>query len=127
MTVVYAIAPSTEMDSIRRQQDVLEASIEAEENAVCLALTAEVARGKKTCVITATSWKLDFGPGKARHAVSAIVYGPGSFLSRLTIEKGRNLLVEEISAKKKDYCPVDVELYTGVTAITGNMGGKTIS
>jgi len=131
MTVVYAIAPNTEMDSIRRQQDVLEASIEAEENAVCLALTAEVAQWEKdlryNCGIVGN---LDFGLGKARYAVSRRCVRPQiSSIHTLEIEKGRNLLVEEIlAAKKKDYCPVDVELATGVTAITGaNMGGKTIS
>ena len=131
MTVVYAIAPNTEMDSIRRQQDVLEASIEAEENAVCLALTAEVAQWEKdlryNCGIVGN---LDFGLGKARYAVSRRCVRPQiSPFHTLEIEKGRNLLVEEIlTAKKKDYCPVDVELATGVTAITGaNMGGKTIS
>ena len=131
MTVVYGITPNAEMDGIRRRQDALEAKIEEEEEIVCRDLTAEVARWENelrfNCGIIGN---LDFGLGKARYAAAHHCVRPQICEEHsLTIEKGRHLLVEEIlSAQKKSYCPVDVELKTGVTAITGaNMGGKTIS
>ena len=131
MTVMYSITPNAQMDEITRRREDLEAKIEAEEEIVCRDLTAEVARWEKdlrfNCGIIGN---LDFGLGKARYAVMRHCVRPEICEAHvLMIEEGRHLLVEEIlSGQKKTYCPVDVELTTGVTAITGaNMGGKTIS
>lgn len=131
MTLVYTITPSPEMDEIVRQREALEAKIEAEEEEVCRQLTKEVAAREKdlrhNCGILGN---LDFGLGKARYAVSRRCVRPAiSPEHGLFIREGRNLVVEEILlARNKPYCPVDVDLSTGVAAITGaNMGGKTIS
>lgn len=131
MTLVYTIAPSGEMDGITRKREELEGRIEAEEEAVCRQLTREVAaREKELRRNCAVIGNLDFGLGKARYAVSRRCVRPDiSKTHKLVIREGRNLVVEEIlAARKKPYCPVDVDLSTGVAAITGaNMGGKTIS
>ncbi|HPF18536.1 MAG TPA: hypothetical protein P5281_03340 [Anaerovoracaceae bacterium] len=131
MTVTYTLTPNEEMDKITRRREDLQARIEAVEEAVCRQLTEEVADREKqlrhNCTIIGN---LDFGLGKARYAAARQCVRPEIVSEHgILIEEGRNLVVEEIlSAKKKSYCPVDVALNPGVTAITGaNMGGKTIS
>ncbi|HHX92650.1 MAG TPA: hypothetical protein GX688_03295 [Clostridiales bacterium] len=131
MTVVYTLAPTPELDAFRLRKEELEARIEEEEDAVCRALTAEVARRADDLHDNCRALGcLDFDLGKALYAVAKNCVRPDIVSDiGLRIEGGRNLVVEEVlAAQGKPYCPVDADLAVGVTAITGaNMGGKTIS
>lgn len=131
MTVIFTLAPTAELDDFRKRREALEAEIEAEEEAVCRTLSERIAEWvdalHENCEAIGC---LDFDLGKAVYANKkrcvrpAIAEGIG-----MSVVNGRNLVVEEILASQgKPYCPVDVRLARGVTAITGaNMGGKTIS
>jgi DNA mismatch repair ATPase MutS len=131
MTIVYTLAKTPELDAFHLQQETLEERIEQEEDAVCRMLTQEVVlRVQDLYENCEAIGFLDFDLGKALYATSKNCVRPDITPDiGLCATGGRNLVVEEVlGAQGKPYCPVDVDLSVGVTAITGaNMGGKTIS
>jgi len=131
MSFVFAIASTDTIYRITKEKEGLETEIEKEETLVCEALTQEIASWEDSlrynCDVIGN---LDFDLGKARYAVGHACVRPVIHKEhKMQIQEGRNLVVEEVlSQKGKAYCPVSVDLSTGVFAITGaNMGGKTIS
>lgn len=131
MTVTFIVKANDAVYALQKKMSDLNGAIDDEELAVRITLSSKIAKEadvlKKNCERIGT---IDYTLAKAFYAKAHDCVRPKIVEEHiLKIDEGRYLLVEEVlRSKRKQYCPVSVELGNGVSCITGaNMGGKTIS
>ncbi|MDF2653876.1 MAG: mismatch repair protein MutS [Bacillota bacterium] len=131
LSVTFHLKGTEETDAVNLEMDQLNERIEEEELIIREKLSEEIFRTSPILLENCSKiGALDFTLAKAVYAKQHSCIKPELVRDHLIeIEDGRHLVVEEIlNAKKKDYCPVSIKLFDGVTCITGaNMGGKTVS
>lgn len=131
MSVTFTIKANDEIFKLQQEMESLNTQIEEEELSVRARLSAAVGRDSDQLAENCRKFgRLDFVLAKCIYASQNRCVRPEISLEhKLHISEGRNLVVEQVlKSKKKEYCPVSVELADGVSCITGaNMGGKTIS
>lgn len=131
MSVTFMLKNTEEMDDIAREIDALNEIADEEELKIREALSKAISDYRDILLDNFRRiGELDFTLAKALYAREHRCVRPVIVREhRVSIRDGRHLVVEEIlQAKKKDYCPVSIDLEDGVTCITGaNMGGKTVS
>ena len=131
MTATFTLKSGDEVDALKEKAERINLALEEEELAVRETLSREIAAFREilsdNCIRIGA---LDFALAKAVYAKTHNCVRPVIVPEhRLSITEGRQLMVEEILAKKgKPYRAVSLDLQDGVTCITGaNMGGKTVS
>ena len=131
MSATFMLKANDVVFAHMREMDDLHALIEEEEEAVRREISIEISKHEEVLLENCERiGALDLALGKALFAVQRDCVKPEIVDEHMIkIVDGRNLQVEAIlKSKDKTYCPVSIELYDGVTCITGaNMGGKTIS
>jgi len=131
MSSTFVLKSNDAIYSIKKKMEELNDSIEEEELVIREQLSKKISINSDT--LTKNSEKigeLDFVLAKAIYAIDHACVKPEIINEhRIQIEEGRHLVVEDILiGKKKDFCPISIQLANGVTCITGaNMGGKTVS
>lgn len=131
MTVTFIVKNTEEMDAVTIEMEGLDGQIEEEELMVQHKLSQAISGYEESLLENCNKiGELDFVLAKALYFQQRSCVRPALVREHvLEIEDGRHLVVEEVlRGKKKDYCPVSIDLADGVTCITGaNMGGKTVS
>lgn len=129
---VTFVLKQTEEDAARQEEiEKISLEIEDEEEKVRERLSGEIWKNSKNLFENCERiGELDLTLAKADFAIKHRCVKPVIIEEhRLVIKEGRQMEAEEsVTGKGGSYMPVSVELYQGVTCITGaNMGGKTIS
>lgn len=129
--VVFSVKTDERMEELLSNIERIHMEIEEEEERVRESLSLEISLRKETLLSNVERiGNFDLVLAKAGLAVKKNLVRPDIVNShKVKISKGRHLEVEEYLSKKgREFHPVDLDLKTGVTCITGaNMGGKTVS
>lgn len=129
--VVFSVKTDERMERLLSQIERIHGEIEEEEYKVREVLSKKIALKKDKLLSNVDKiGSFDLTLSKAALSIKRNLIKPDiAKVHKVLIVKGRHLEVEEFLSKKgRDFHPVDLNLKTGVTCITGaNMGGKTVS
>lgn len=130
-TATFQLRAGAECDDFTSQLEVINGEIDEEETTVRKSLSEDIARFKDVLLENCNKiGRLDFVLAKAKLAIKRNCTKPQIVEEHvIQFDQGRQLKVEAVlNSKGKEYTPISIGLYDGVTCITGaNMGGKTIS
>lgn len=130
MTVTYTIKPTDPIYQLEKKMNAINEKLDQLEWKVRQDLSKEISCYKNTILSNCNKiGQIDLALAKADYAIVHKCVEPKIVSEHVVeISQGRQLEVEEILLKKgKSYCPVSLDLKTGVSCITGaNMGGKTV-
>lgn len=131
MMVKFTIKPTEKINSLERQEQILDKKEDREEQRIKEMLTKEVAKRNKELYWNMLNiGRLDLFLAKAKFALD--IRGTKPLIvndHHIDIDNGRHPKVEAfLKERNLDFKPISVKLNPGVATITGaNMGGKTIS
>ena len=130
-SITFALQADEDTYKLIEQVESLNMSIEEEEENCCVHLSRRIWAFAETILENGRRiGYLDLMLAKAEYSTAHKLIRPKIMSEHiLSIKNGRHIQAEDIlKSRGKEYCPISMELKSGVTCITGaNMGGKTIS